>query len=514
MLSAAAEGSNSRFGCWIQIHSVAGIVMLNWTCVALLFLALGQFEEEPAKAPKKTPGSAKKATPKTSAKAPARPVPSTFSEHVAEMLHEGYGHGIAAMRSAQKEYTAARKMEPDDPRVEYALGLVQARQLHHGAATKQFKLATEKGTKPFWPAWQALVWSECSDKHTADGLAHLVSFAELVQKNDGDGTVQRADAANWMGQVLEGLDRTLTSERDRDELEKAAASIADTLDDELRESLKQGRSLIEQKWKLLTQQANAAVEDRTKKKTVENKAKEGEIDALVTEIEKEKVAAARSREQWDAWIQEQLPKFDKQLESLERDYAFLDQRAGSLSQSIQLVSEELADLQSTAARTAGTPSGALLISIQNRRNTLAGYQLDYNSTVERLNAVALQGNGVLEARNAAIDRYQEATGQLLKKDKKLTRWNSRLGDKKRKLQTQPPAKDLKDNLERKLDAFRTYVELDLDAERTRVLKLVGAPLPAPPALNPPPVLPGAGPMSVPGAGPAAAPTTKPVKPAK
>jgi hypothetical protein len=492
------------------------MAMLNWTCVALLFVALGQFEEEPAKTPKKTPRSAKKTVPKSNAKAPPRPTPSTFPEHVAEMFHEGYGHGTTAMRSAQKEYTTARKMGPDDARVEYAFGLVQARQLHHQAATKQFKLATETGTKPFWPAWQALVWSECSAKHTADGLAHLISFAELVQKNDGDGTVQQADAANWIGQSLEALDRTLTSERDREELQKAAKSIGETLDDELRDSLKQGRALIEQKWKLLTEQAHAAVEDRTKKKTVENKAKEGEIDSLVTEIDKEKVAAARSREQWDAWIQEQLPKFDKQLESLEKDYLFLDQRASSLSLSIQLLNDELAQLQASAARQIGQ-AGALQVSIQNRQNTLAGYQLDYNSTVERLNAVAVQANGVVEARNSAVDQYQDATGQLVKKDKKLTRWGSRLGEKKRKLQTQPPAKDLKDSLDRKLDAFRTYVELDLDAERNRVLKLVGAPVPAPPvppALNAPPAVPGADPMAVPGVGPVAPRGTQPVKPAK
>jgi hypothetical protein len=211
-----------------------------------------------------------------------------------------------------------------------------------------------------------------------------------------------------------------------------------------------------------------------------------------------------------------LPKFDKQLESLEKDYLFLDQRASSLSLSIQLLNDELAQLQASAARQIGQV-GALQVSIQNRQTTLAGYQLDYNSTVERLNAVALQANGVVEARAAAIDQYQDATGQLLKKDKKLTRWSSRLGEKKRKLQTQPPAKDLKDNLERKLDAFRTYVELDLDAERNRVLKLVGAPVPAPPvppASNAPPVLPGTAPMAVPGAGPVAPRGTQPVKPAK
>jgi hypothetical protein len=324
-----------------------------------------------------------------------------------------------------------------------------------------------------------------------------------------------------MGQVLEGLDRTLTSERDREALGKAEENIADTLDDELRDSLKQGRALIEQKWILLTEQANAAVEDRTKKKTVENKAKAVEIDALVTEIDKEKVAAARSREQWDAWIEEQLPKFDKQLASLEQDYLSLNQRAASLFQSVQLVGQELAQLEADAARYTNPAQagqlGALQVSIQNRQNTVVGYQREYNATIGRLNAVAQQANGVIAARTAAVDQYQDATGQLLKKDKKLTRWNSRLGEKKRKLQTQPPAKDLKDSLERKLDAFRTYVELDLDAERTRVLKLVGAPVPAPmpPTLNaPPPVAPGIGPVAVPGTGPTAVPGTKSLKPVK
>ncbi|HVW00325.1 MAG TPA: hypothetical protein VHB77_08295 [Planctomycetaceae bacterium] len=461
--------------------------MSNWAWLVMLALGMGQVDAPDAAPPKsakakstvKTP---KKTTPKHTGKTPHKALPTTLSGHVAEMLNEGFTHGPNALRTAQREHAAARRLSPDDPLVEYAFGLVQSRQLHNQAALTQFKLAVERGTKPFWPAWEALIWADCCEKRYSDGLGQLVKFAELVQKNDGDGTGERHHEANWIGQVLEGLDETLDTDRDRTELATAEEKILATLDAELRASVDQGRAIVREKYRLLSQQASDVVEQRSKQDVAAGKEKATQIDSKVEEIGKEREANVRTREQWATWIEEQIPPIEKQLTQLERDYLYLDRRLGSLSQSIALANQELLMLETRAIATNQNPNlggivTPLQLTIQNRKAAVFGYQLDYNATAARMASTVEQAGALLKRRALAVEQYETATGQLMKKNNQLERWSIRLGEKKKKLQHQVPAKDLQENFERNLGAFRTYVELDLEAERVRILNLLGAEVP-------------------------------------
>ncbi|HVV99359.1 MAG TPA: hypothetical protein VHB77_03395, partial [Planctomycetaceae bacterium] len=177
-----------------------------------------------------------------------------------------------------------------------------------------------------------------------------------------------------------------------------------------------------------------------------------------------------------------IPPIEKQLTQLERDYLYLDRRLGSLSQSIALANRELLMLETRAIATNQNPNlggivTPLQLAIQNRKAAVFGYQLDYNATAARMSSTVEQAGALLKRRALAVEQYETATGQLMKKNNQLERWSIRLGEKKKKLQHQVPAKDLQENFERKLGAFRTYVELDLEAERVRILNLLGAEVP-------------------------------------
>jgi hypothetical protein len=109
---------------------------------------------------------------------------------------------------------------------------------------------------------------------------------------------------------------------------------------------------------------------------------------------------------------------------------------------------------------------------QQRQNQMFGYQLEYNATIGRMQAVSQQGNVVAEQRAEAILQYQTATGQLVQKDAGLDKWATRLKNEKQKLTVQKPsAKANKKTPAAQKHEFslKSYVPLDFDAEKRHVL---------------------------------------------
>ncbi|MGE5194340.1 MAG: hypothetical protein ACM3U2_17765, partial [Deltaproteobacteria bacterium] len=72
----------------------------------------------------------------------------------------------------------------------------------------------------------------------------------------------------------------------------------------------------------------------------------------------------------------------------------------------------------------------------------------------------------------AIQRYETATGQLVKKNADLDKWTTRLKDEKKKLTVQkPPAKGNKKAAGDKKQQFtlKTYVPLEFEVEKEHIL---------------------------------------------
>ena len=130
-------------------------------------------------------------------------------------------------------------------------------------------------------------------------------------------------------------------------------------------------------------------------------------------------------------------------------------------------------------RTAGPLVGQnVQFQLQQRQNQMFGYRLDYNATVGRMSDVAQQGNEAAQQRADAIHQYETATGQLVKKTADLNKWTNRLTDQKQKLTVQkPPAKaNKKGPADKKQFSLKTYLPLDFEIEKERIL----ATLPRPP----------------------------------
>ncbi|HTI50438.1 MAG TPA: hypothetical protein VL475_05785, partial [Planctomycetaceae bacterium] len=284
------------------------------------------------------------------AKSPAAevpPAPPALVSGVQELLEEGFKVGPRQLALAKKKLEAARNVSADnDPRLDYAYGLVLVRQSQNKAAAVQFEAAVNRKGPPYWPAWQALIWVQLIDRQYDKGLGRLDEFAKLIGR-PGDGsdiTEPQREAARWIGEVLEALDRTVAGKKFHDTIVEHDAAIREALGDELSGALDLGRDMVHERDLELTHQSGQAHEEAEKKLARRRQGQKGKLDSDLVDLDKEKESTAKSAEEWKKWLDEALGKADKQLGQLEKDYQFQQKRAESLQQLVIQVGREITAL--------------------------------------------------------------------------------------------------------------------------------------------------------------------------
>jgi hypothetical protein len=411
---------------------------------------------------------------------PLSPVAAAaLAGHLKDAFDEGLVIGPRHLQEAQKHLELARRAAPGDPRVNYAQGLVLLKQSQMKQALVQFQAALKLDGGRYWPAWQAAIWGLLINKQYEEGLNRLDEYAALVQAAEKPDEISEAqrDAARWIGRLLEALSRCADSKKVHDLLAAHMVQLLDTFGDELSEEVESGRESIREREFALDQAAGASRQAADKDKERRRKDRSTKLDKDIEGLGKEKDDAKKSAAEWKEWLDETLKKADKELGLLERDYKFLEQRAQSLMQSITLIGQEITALNlgiSTMNVRNTTPFAAqsAQFQLQQRQNQMFGYQLDYNATAGRMSEVARQGNVLAQERADAIQRYEKATGELVKKNADLDKWTTRLKDEKQKLTVQKPAAggnkkgagDKKQQL-----TLKSYLPLEFEVEKEHIL---------------------------------------------
>jgi hypothetical protein len=439
---------------------------------ALLVCGIGFSAEEP-------PGAA--------GPSPFPDAPPALVSGVENLLEEGFKVGPRQLPLVKKKFEAARSLSADDdPRLDYAYGLVLVRQSQNKAALVPLEAAVNRNGPAYWPAWQALIWVQLVDRQYDKGLNRLDEFARRVgQTAEGDPiSDSQRDAARWMGEILEALDLTVAGKKFHDTIVEHDATIRDALGDELSEVLDTGREIVHERDLEFTQKAGQSRDEAQKKLARRRKGQKGKFDSDLVDLDKEKENNARSADEWKKWLDETLEKVDKQLGQLEKEYQFQQKRAESLQQSILVTGKEMTLLNVQMSLVGGQQTGSGLFQMQFgrmqqqlilRQNQLMNYQLEYNATIGRMTQTAQQGQGVQQERAAMVRKYEKATGDLVKKNAELDRWAARVAEKKKKLDVQGVSKQkgARAAADRRIPTLKSYVPLDLDAERARLLEAYG-----------------------------------------
>lgn len=407
------------------------------------------------------------------------PTPTPAAEAVRRLLDAGLETGSGKLQAAQKLLPAARKAAPDDPRVDYAYGLVLMKHSQSKGAAAQFEAAVNRPGDPYWPAWQGAIWLQLAEKKYEPALERLEKFAGLLAKSAADGDPKETDreAAGWIGRILAALDKTVEAPKTRDLIAASDQRILKLIGNDLYDALHAGREAVRDKHDELSSDADLQRDLLAKKQERDRRDKTQSLESEQSDVKKKKDDVKRTADEWKKWLDDQTTKADRQLSELERDYAFLEKQSQSVSQSIVLLGRELTVLQgrydSLSKENRNTQDATTLEQqINLRQQQMNGYQLEYNTNRLKMLQTARQAGQVVQGRAASVKQFESATGELVKKTASLEKWSARLNDKKAKVAA-TSGKSLKTPKDAKLRSLASFVPLDPDAEKIRVLESFG-----------------------------------------
>lgn len=418
----------------------------------------------------------------TVADEPAAP-PSPLAKEIQGLFDTASGHGANVLADVQRRHAAARKAVGDDSRLDFAYGLILLKQLKHKEAVAKFQAATERKGDPYWPAWQALVWGHFAAKDYTAGCDRLTEMArKLAAIADEDDSPEVRRSIEWLGQIVAALGMVADSTKQREAVAKVDKRLQETfIGDELA-LFESGKKEINAVAGDATRDAEQLQEKLEAKDEQERKRKLGQVESNLETSQEKRESLKRSAEDWKAWLDEQMEAADKQLARLEKDYAFLDRRAQSLIQSQLAVQAQITLLSVPQLGQPNAAPGVITPQMQLQQQQIAtlqaqqvGYQVEYQRTALSALGVSQQAAKVVQERAAAVKQYEKTTGQLVKQDAALGKWEERMkkdGEKLKKVAKDKPASGL-----RKVTApktLRSYVDLNWAIERDRLLESVGA----------------------------------------
>lgn len=416
---------------------------------------------------------------------PSEPDQARARASIQRMLDHGFKPGPAGLKAAEESYNNVANLASADPRIDYAWGLVLLRQFRHAQATERFQAATQSPGDPFWPAWRALIWCRLTARHFDRGLQAVEALADHLL----DAPVEPEDKreiALWLGRTIAALEITTEPADRKDRIVALDLQIRQRLGRDLLEAYESGKP---QTWKQHTEllhQIDELREETIEKNTQAKEEAQQQIQAGLQKLTKQKEAVANTADNWKQWLDEQARKSDRQLIALRKDTAYLQRRAASVQQSLWALGIEYTarELAQPAPGIYGPPGRRIRVLENPRTDFLRlqqeqqwlGYQVEFLGTLQQMQRVHQSVVSALSQRRTDARRYASATGQLTRRQQTINSRAARLLREVTDLDEQPldssPQLVARKMRIRKLS---TYVDLDFDAERIRLLESLDAP---------------------------------------
>lgn len=465
---------------------VCGLALL----LAVTLLPAASADEPGAKSKSVSkPTSAKESTSTKGTDAPL----SGIAREVQALLDEGFQPGASHLPVAERKFATARRDFPDDPRLDFAFGLVLLKHQQPKLARAQFDSAVRRPGPGYWPAWQILIRMEIVDKEYDAAFRLIDEFSDRLCREAGSRSVTNADydAARWLGCTLGTLELLADVVNARPQVTSSLELFRTLFGGRLLAEFESGRESIQVRYDQLIDDTEAKAESVARKKDKERQAETTKVQTTLDAAVKDKEANTRTGIELAKWAEDQLKLLDKQLNELERDYKFLDSQAQSISKSALLLAKEITAIEAQLALTNGAPGGnnpgsapsrAVVVRsnfdqlLGQRKSQMLKYELEYADTQQRMADVTNQAQGVLRQRNVVVQQYELGSGKLLKKSAALDKWSVRLTEKKKKLAVSGTGKVKKVGTDSKARSFAAYVPLDLESERMRLMRSLRADL--------------------------------------
>ena len=411
---------------------------------------------------------------------------STEQSRLHDVVSQMFEAGIGAKRSATKAqalFEQAKRISPNDSRVIYAWGLIQHRRMKRDEAMELFAKAADGSSQTYFPARKTAIWLLIgSTKNRKKGLMEIQTLAQqLADANDEQRRSERVATARWVSEILAAVKKTTTKAAAIAEIEAVEQKIRPILDTAgLSDSWAAGRLAIENRYSAELQDDAARIAAAAKKAEADSKTTISKIEKRLKELNKDSKTSELDKTDLRAAIHETLSRIAAEFGRLDRDYQFLDRKARSVRLSIDDVLKRITAFQTFGRTNPGRlgRGGANLpqqLQQQQQNNQelllqqeLARWQGEYWSIVDQANGIVAQANNLGGYRNRVIQDFERRTGEIVKKQNEMSKWTTRLKQRKKKVRKDDVTSKQKPKRPKKI-TFRMLMPFDIKAERDRLL---------------------------------------------
>jgi len=398
-----------------------------------------------------------------------------LGERIAEMMQVGYVRGPRTFQDVQSLFESLSKEKVHDPRIDYAHGLVMLRLMKNKEAQEAFQKATTQPGAPYLPAWEALIWTDFVGKDYAAGYDHLLNLARLVQSDQNLSPEVCDDAIDWMGRSMAALELTIEASQAREAWMQAENKLTTILGEDATEDSLRGKQEVQTRHASLEDDIQLAKEKAKKKQDDQLAKKQNRIDQSLEAVKEKRENLKKTAEEIKQTMAEQTAAYQKQLARLEKDYGFFERRTNVLVGLMAAIDQEAFVLQQRKKNSSNSQANNIDLAIAQLQNQRMIYTAEFLKTAESADAIAASAQRLNQERSEFLEQYRRATGDIVEADAGAEKWKERTLNqakslKKAKETAKPAVPIAKIQTAR---TFRTYVEMDLFAERTRLLNSFG-----------------------------------------
>lgn len=405
------------------------------------------------------------------------PLPDlVIGERLNDMFQVGFARGPKAFSQVQTLYESLSKDTGNDARIDYAHGLILLRLMKNKEAHDQFVTATKRAGTPYWPAWEAMIWSEFNSKDYAAGYPHLLEFMDLAQTSTELGVEGKEDAIYWIGRVMAALELTVDSKRDRETWLQFDNKLIGHLDADRIDDYNRGKEDAHTQHELLEADIQATKEKAKQQQQQKLEKRQAKIDKSLDAVKNKRELLKKSAEEMKESFAEQTEAYQKQMARLEKEFAFLERRSTVLTTTMVGIDQEINILQRQRRNTPNNALANIDQAISALENQRLIYSTEFLKVTSAADQVAANARALAQERAEYLDQYQRATGEIVDADSETERWKTRALNqekalKKARATSKPPVPAAKIQ---NAKTFRTYFDLDLYSERNKVLASFGA----------------------------------------
>lgn len=390
----------------------------------------------------------------------------TFAQELRALLIEGGADPTDEGATAKRHFDAARRLVPDDPRGAYAFGVVLLKHRRKKEALAQFEAAAKGAKGSFLPGIEAAAWVHALRDEYGPALAGLRDLARKIEQSDEWPTApDREHSAEWLGRFVGYLNGPGKSPEHADAVTELTAEIDKLLRGPRKLAYEHGQKAAAARYDDLKAEAARPVDEvlaEARQKREELAARAVAADAEVKRIESE--------------IREIKKPADKQIADINRDMRQNASKANQARRELEGAELAVEDLSEPRAYPKVTTYGRYRIpritaraetaqEKKNREQALAQakqnldqLQTSYRQAKEEISSLKKQRDDLkVESRRAAAAKLDELNAAKHKSQE----MSARAKDAAQMLTAE--------KVKARLTALESYVPLDPDAQRTRLL---------------------------------------------